>query len=821
VTPFSLRVRGAGRGRGSEAAWLALVAVLAFVPFVQGFTGHRIFYIRDLSLFFWSRFLWLRRTLLGGEWPWWDPYVGAGQAAYADALHQMFLLPVLLIRLIGSEVFAFNLWVALPFPLAAAGAWMFFARRFSAPAAALGASAYALAGPVVATSNFPNMSWSVALVPWVLWAVDRLAERPTPRRAGVLALTAAFQALAGEPVTLFSTFVVGGAFAVVVSPQEPDPPGARVRRLLWTGAGLTLGVLLAAVQVLPLASAAAAAERASTIGKDLWSLHPLALLETVCHQLFGDYYRTQSLLEVPWMPPLNSGREPFFFSIYFGVPLLSLALFGIAAGSARRWSTFWAATAGVALIGAFGTYTPIYPFVRDHLPVLGSFRFPVKYLVIVTMAVAAGAAAGWDALQRAATGTTTPRLRRARHASWGAALTVGAAAYIVAGLCLVAATPMAFRLFSIARALDAVDPVAAAEFMLGALPRMSTAVMLISVSAAGLIFLGSSGRREAALARPVLYALIVGDLLVRAWGICPAFDPRHVAEPEWLAITRADPDARFYVGGKRDGTLDAGDADSSRRFLNPPGLRGSASRAALSAQTVYYPSAWRGRELLSYDLAVLWPRVFTLTEERFFNSGPAARARFLERTGIRYRIVPARMVEGRKPIAAIPYYEESFLYDWGPTVAPRVGVVERATVIESVDAQIDAMFASGWDCRDTVLVQREPEASGAAGAAVSPFARIAGDRTTQITVEAGAGERGGYLVVLDSYSDEWQVSVDGRPAPLLRANGLFRAVRLAPGTHTVDFHYRPRALYRGAAISGAALLVVLGLLAMPFKRRPA
>ena len=66
------------------------------------------------------------------------------------------------------------------------------------------------------------------------------------------------------------------------------------------------------------------------------------------------------------------------------------------------------------------------------------------------------------------------------------------------------------------------------------------------------------------------------------------------------------------------------------------------------------------------------------------------------------------------------------------------------------------MFASGWDCRDTVLVQREPEASGPSGAAVLPFARITGDRTTHTIVEAGAGERGGYLVVLDLLSDEWQ-----------------------------------------------------------------
>jgi hypothetical protein len=48
----------------------------------------------------------------------------------------------------------------------------------------------------------------------------------------------------------------------------------------------------------------------------------------------------------------------------------------------------------------------------------------------------------------------------------------------------------------------------------------------------------------------------------------------------------------------------------------------------------------------------------------------------------------------------------------------------------------------------------------------------------------------------------------------MRANGLFRAVHLTPGEHTVTFTYRPRRFYIGAAITAmtAVLLVAACLL---------
>ncbi|CAN5441154.1 hypothetical protein BH23ACI1_BH23ACI1_12840 [soil metagenome] len=801
------------RSRAYGWGWAFLVVAVAVLPFASGLTSTRAFYVRDLSLYFWGRYLWLRREWSSGEFPLWDPYVGGGQPAYSDALHQMFLLPAVLLRLVGSEAFGFNVWVAAPYPFAAAGAWLFFARRFSPPAAALGAIAFAVCGPIVSSANFPNLSWSVAAMPWVLWAADRLAARATGRRVASLATIVACQAFAGEPVTQFMTLVLVSGFVLAVPPHEPDATLRRSLQRAWPVAGgVGLGLALAAVQLLPMTLAAHAAERADSITQEAWSLRPTAILETMWLHLFGNYLTTQSLTEVPWMPLMFTGREPFFFSLYFGVPLLGLALFGLGGTAPRRWRLFWLLSGLTGLVAAFGAYTPLHPIVRDHVPLIGSFRFPAKYIVVSAMALAAGVASGWDALPRRPAGADTRGLRRftrARSVSVGFAALVALAVSGLAAACVLAPSAMASGFAAFAVAHGAHDGGSAATFMLETLPRGAAPTVVLSIAAATLLLAATSRRGWASVARVAVFVLITADLLVRAWGINPTVDPVHLAEPAWIAHTRAHPDARVYVGGKREGTLDPMDIDASRAFLNAPGLTGSASRAALSTQAAFYPSAWATREMLSYDLPVLWPRVFTTTSERFMNAPREERDRFLDRTGVRYRILPIRHSGGREPQMPIPYFLESFLFDWGPDIAPRVSVLTDARVVPEQDRQIDALFAPGWDSRTTVLIEREPEPAGMVRPAAEPAARIVDEISNRVAIEAGVPAGGGYLVFLDSYSPDWWVTVDGAPASIVRANGLFRAVRLNPGVHTVEFRYRPRALIGGAAVSALALVVTL------------
>ena len=585
----------------------------------------RVLYPRPQS-FLLGPVRWLRCTIFAGEWPLWDPYVGGGQSAVADALHQMFLLPVLAVRLIGSEVVGFNLWVALPFPMAAIGAWAFLRRRFSAPASALGAIAFSVAGPVVSTGNFPNMSWSVAAMPWMLWAADRAVSAPSARRHSVLALVVAFQALAGEPVTLFATLVLTVAFAAVVaSPPDRANRWRQWRHAMWVMPGLALGLALAAIQLIPMALAARLAERSNVTGRDFWSLHPLGLLETVARSLYGDFYSSQSLASVPWMPLLNGGREPFFYLLTLGTPSR--------AGAAG--TDCWKVSHVVDLLDRRRRNRTRRRLRRPYacLPVCPGSLASAR-MVQVSRQVFRRLLDCRGVLRRRRMGRDHRRRRDGSRDSLAPPRTeCGRRVCARRGprllhrcrrLHLFHDTNGVPLLFDREVARSAGSRGGRRVHVEGdATPGDLVDVVVARNSRADL----PGHRRAPGSARggpPSLRADRRGPGGARL-GLNPTFDVSHLSEPEWLSRTKAQSDVRFYVGGKHDGTLDARDLDSSRAFLNPPGLSGSASRAALSGQAAFYPSAWRGREMLSYDLPVLWPRSFQLGTEQFFAAGRDAR----------------------------------------------------------------------------------------------------------------------------------------------------------------------------------------------------
>ena len=61
--------------------------------------------------------------------------------------------------------------------------------------------------------------------------------------------------------------------------------------------------------------------------------------------------------------------------------------------------------------------------------------------------------------------------------------------------------------------------------------------------------------------------------------------------------------------------------------------------------------------------------------------------------------------------------------------------------------------------------------------------------------------RAGHLVLADCDAPGWRATVDGVPAPIERANMLFRAVPVLPGRHTVEMVYRPFSVKAGALTS--------------------
>jgi uncharacterized membrane protein YfhO len=64
------------------------------------------------------------------------------------------------------------------------------------------------------------------------------------------------------------------------------------------------------------------------------------------------------------------------------------------------------------------------------------------------------------------------------------------------------------------------------------------------------------------------------------------------------------------------------------------------------------------------------------------------------------------------------------------------------------------------------------------------------------------------LRVLESWAPGWTATVNGAPAPLLRADFLFMAVPVPEGPCEVVLEYRPASVRHGTLLSALGLIVL-------------
>jgi hypothetical protein len=107
-------------------------------------------------------------------------------------------------------------------------------------------------------------------------------------------------------------------------------------------------------------------------------------------------------------------------------------------------------------------------------------------------------------------------------------------------------------------------------------------------------------------------------------------------------------------------------------------------------------------------------------------------------------------------------------------------------------------------------------------AAGEPSTRVVNStrgRDGRVTVET-SGRRPAVVVVADSWFPGWRAKVDGEPAPVLKADGAFLGVAVAPGDHTIELEYhKPVGALVGRAVTVVTVVITVIFLTAGRRRR--
>jgi len=809
------KTRASPAGRGAAIAgpsetdlprWLPTVVfggltLWVFRDFV--FSDRMLFGSDTLSLGYVARAFYAHALKGPTGFPFWNPQI-LGGTPFLEALSGGdSLYPPSALLLMLLEPYRALGW-KLVLHVLAAGFFMFgWARALGASrAAAMVAGVGYLLSPMLVSFVRPGHDgklFVMALAPLLFWAVERHFVRP---RAGTFAgiglvvtlvmLTTHFQmayflfgAVGG--FALFRAFQVGrGGAGEGRGGDAPRPAGAKaagLRFVTFLAASLA-GAAGSAVQFVPAAEyvteysrrVQTTAEHVGDSGRawsSSWSLHPEEAMGLLIPEFAGNNAGGGA-----WSSGTYWGRNVTRDNLPApGVVLLILAAVSFAGGARRALRLFLTGLAGVALLFALGTHTPVWGLFYAFLPGIRLFRAPDMVMFLLVFATATLAALGTDRLLRASHGDPEAPWKRP-----GQVLLGGTA--VLAVLALLASSGALLSFWT-----SVVYPGADPGLVARAQPFVARGAFLSAVLVAALTGLAFAVRR----------GLLAPRALVAGLALLVALDPLRVdgsfvqtlSFQDW---SRPDPNIRAILERENGST-------EPYRLISfaQSGQDVTPAMHGIELAGGHHPNDLaRYRELIGMVGSgmpenLFDPKIRSLLNVRYllwpdYEAGGSLQGDPISRT----------QLQNGQPYQSL--YAEPGL--------PRARLVAQA-VVRPDTAAVSYMLSAAFD-PDTQVVLSEPPPVSLDGGPVSGTVRweTRGPNRLRLGVTT---DRTALLVIADNWFPAWHASVDGEPAPVLRAYHTLRAVPVGAGEHKVEMWYRSATLVRSFWLS---LVVVVVLLAV-------
>ncbi len=712
--------------------------------------------LSDITFLFHPSILYGAEEIRAGRFPLWNPHVFGGAPFFANPQTAL-LFPLTALAYVLPPALALTLMSVLKLSVAGVGMYWFLRRLDVASLAALvGAVAFEFNALLVTWLQWSNTS-PVVLLPLLFGVTELLRARPGVRPVGALALTVALAVLAGYPQRVVYGFPVLAIWALYRC-RSAARPGLFLG--CWA-AGVALGLLLSAVQLLPFVEYA----RASVVlaYREEWMPHfPLPLRAAIV-VLMPHFFGSDPGRD--FWGPANFNEIALSVGV---VPWLALPLALVAAWSRPGTKYF----AGLAVGSAALVYGA--PLVGDALARLPLFSTTliVRTADLFVFALPVLGALGLDAVR-----TALPAARRllpvAVRATF-ALLSLGALGFTWSHWTLAERAAMRVPLWA----------------------QYAWFLLLLTLAAVLLLRL-----LRAAGAAPGLWAALAAVELASLLPVAATYNP--IIDTRFLDL--GPPPAVRHLRERA--------ARDHARVLFSTGL------GAANLGTIF-----RLDEVGGYD-GMTPLRIEQLTDpvgsidsaaSGAFRPTAGVASPVFDLLGIRY-VMRTPGSPSPAPHLVLEYQGPDAVVYRNDRALPRAFLVSRTRTCLDDAATLRLLQQGALDVKQEVVIagcDGVPPAGGPAEAGSVEIRRYAPDHVVLDATTAVAA----YLVLADAWFPGWQVRVDGAEQTLWRADHALRAVWLPPGRHRVEFSYAPASFRVGLLVSALTALVVAGLLWAPGRR---
>ena len=111
-----------------------------------------------------------------------------------------------------------------------------------------------------------------------------------------------------------------------------------------------------------------------------------------------------------------------------------------------------------------------------------------------------------------------------------------------------------------------------------------------------------------------------------------------------------------------------------------------------------------------------------------------------------------------------------------------------------------------------LLIEKGPVSASAlskkpARPELKPEVKVVSYENNRVLLEVSTPEAA-FLFMSEAYYPGWKAYVDGRQEEILRANYVFRAIPVGPGSHRVEVVMQPLSFKIGLAVSGLTVVLL-------------